>query len=36
MWRTDHILGYIYAEILEIQKGLQTFKHHLIYNALVT
>lgn len=28
MWRTDRVLGHIYAEMWEIQKSSQTFKHH--------
>lgn len=29
MWRTDHVLGSIYSEILKIWKGLQPFNHHM-------
>lgn len=30
VWKTDHILGHIYVEILNILKCLQIFKHHCI------
>lgn len=31
MWRTDCVLGYIYAAMLMIQKGTETFKHHCVF-----
>ena len=36
VWKSDHVLGRIYAEIEQILKGSQTFKQHCKWSDVLT